>query len=72
MSTASTCSTCKHFHPMPSIDVRPNAPHGECRRFPPQRSDLIINGQQIYACGFPTVQRNNACGEWRLKLETAP
>lgn len=58
-----TCSTCRWFMAAPTIDLTSNAPHGECRRFPPIRNDIATPQGIGQMSGWPTTKRGFWCGE---------
>lgn len=67
----STCSTCRWFLAAPAIDLSSTAPHGECRRLPPTRSDIATPHGIGNLSGWPTTKRQNWCGEYASLPTTA-
>lgn len=63
-----TCATCRHFHAAPTIDLSAQAPHGECRRYPATRNDIVTPSGLGQLSGWPTVKRSMGCGEWAPAL----
>ena len=62
------CEQCRFFLALKTIDVSPNAAQGECRRNPPTRSTVMTAHGIATMCGWPTVRRENSCGEFRARV----
>lgn len=66
-----SCSTCRHFHGAATpIDLTSSGPHGECRRYPPTRNDVVTPQGIGQMSGWPTTRRNFYCGEWAPSVAT--
>ena len=66
-----TCGQCRYMHAYAGLDFRSEAAHGECRRFPPTRTDIATPQGVGQISGWPTTKRQFGCGEFGLKLEVA-